>query len=237
MPLKSDTGEVEARLFFMAYTLERSGGPETRPLMFSFNGGPGSSSVWLHLGALGPKRVKMRADGQMPSPPYRLVDNEQTLARRHRPRLHRSRRHRLQPAREARARPEVLGRPGRHRVGRGVHPALPHALRALGVAALPGRRELRHHARRGPLGLSGREGHRLQRHPAGLLDPQLPDRALHDRQRPAVPAVPADLRGDRVVPQEAAGRPAGRSRSPSSCARWRRSPRPTIRTRCRRATA
>ena len=78
MPLKSDTGEVEARVFFMAYTLDRTGGPETRPLMFSFNGGPGSSSVWLHLGALGPKRVKMRTDGAMPSPPYRLVDNEHT---------------------------------------------------------------------------------------------------------------------------------------------------------------
>jgi len=78
MPLKNDTGDVEARVFFMAYTLERSSGPEARPLMFSFNGGPGSSSVWLHLGALGPKRVKMRADGQMPSPPYKLVDNEQT---------------------------------------------------------------------------------------------------------------------------------------------------------------
>ena len=78
MPLKSDTGELEARVFFMAYTLDRTGGPETRPLMFSFNGGPGSSSVWLHLGALGPKRVKMRTDGAMPSPPYRLVDNEHT---------------------------------------------------------------------------------------------------------------------------------------------------------------
>jgi len=78
MPLKNDTGEVEARIFFMAYALERTGGPETRPLMFSFNGGPGSSSVWLHLGALGPKRVKMRTDGAMPSPPYRLVDNEHT---------------------------------------------------------------------------------------------------------------------------------------------------------------
>ena len=78
MPLKNDAGDVEARIFFMAYTLDRTGGPETRPLMFSFNGGPGSSSVWLHLGALGPKRVKMREDGAMPSPPYRLVDNEHT---------------------------------------------------------------------------------------------------------------------------------------------------------------
>jgi carboxypeptidase C (cathepsin A) len=78
MPLKDDKGEVEGRIFFMAYTAERAGGPEARPLMFSFNGGPGSSSVWLHLGALGPKRVQMRTDGAMPSPPYRLVDNPHT---------------------------------------------------------------------------------------------------------------------------------------------------------------
>jgi carboxypeptidase C (cathepsin A) len=78
MPLKSPTGEVEAHVFFMAYALDREGGPETRPLMFSFNGGPGSSSVWLHLGALGPRRVKMRTDGGMPSPPYTLVDNDHT---------------------------------------------------------------------------------------------------------------------------------------------------------------
>jgi carboxypeptidase C (cathepsin A) len=78
MPLKNEKGDTEARVFFMAYQLERSGGPETRPLMFSFNGGPGSSSVWLHLGALGPKRVKMQPDGAMPPPPYRLVDNEHT---------------------------------------------------------------------------------------------------------------------------------------------------------------
>jgi carboxypeptidase C (cathepsin A) len=78
MPLKDDRGEIEARIFFMAYALDRASGPETRPLMFSFNGGPGSSSVWLHLGALGPKRVKMQPDGKMPSPPYQLVDNEST---------------------------------------------------------------------------------------------------------------------------------------------------------------
>ena len=47
-------------------------------MTFTFNGGPGSASVWLHLGAVGPKRVKMNADGTMPAPPYELVDNEQT---------------------------------------------------------------------------------------------------------------------------------------------------------------
>lgn len=70
------TGETEAKIFYMAYTLE--GANKKRPLMFSFNGGPGSSSVWLHLGALGPKRVKMLDNGFMPPPPYELVDNEAT---------------------------------------------------------------------------------------------------------------------------------------------------------------
>ncbi|HYG97627.1 MAG TPA: peptidase S10 [Terriglobales bacterium] len=76
LPIKNADGETEAHMFFVAYTLD-GGGPK-RPLMFSFNGGPGSSSVWLHLGAVGPKRVKMLPEGFMPSPPFQLVDNEFT---------------------------------------------------------------------------------------------------------------------------------------------------------------
>ncbi len=77
MPIKNAvSGDTEARIFYMAYTLNDP--PPGRPLMFSFNGGPGSASVWLHLGALGPRRVKMLDDGLMPPPPYELVDNEQT---------------------------------------------------------------------------------------------------------------------------------------------------------------
>jgi carboxypeptidase C (cathepsin A) len=78
MPLKNDEGRTEARIFFMAYVADRPGGPSARPLMFSFNGGPGSSSVWLHLGALGPRRVKMLEEGGLPAPPYELVDNDQS---------------------------------------------------------------------------------------------------------------------------------------------------------------
>jgi carboxypeptidase C (cathepsin A) len=78
MPLANEAGETEANVFFMAYVADRPGGPDKRPLMFSFNGGPGSSSVWLHLGALGPKRVRMLDDGALPPPPYELVDNEHT---------------------------------------------------------------------------------------------------------------------------------------------------------------
>ncbi len=77
MPLKNAvTGDTEARIFFMAYTLDNA--PAGRPLMFSFNGGPGSASVWLHLGTIGPRRVKMLDDGMMPPPPYELEDNQQT---------------------------------------------------------------------------------------------------------------------------------------------------------------
>ena len=78
MPIKNRDGETEARMFFMAYTLDDVGVRSRRPLTFSFNGGPGSASVWLHLGAIGPKRVKMNSDGTMTSPPFALVDNEQT---------------------------------------------------------------------------------------------------------------------------------------------------------------
>jgi carboxypeptidase C (cathepsin A) len=77
MPLRNaQTGETEARIFYMAYTLDNA--PARRPLMFSFNGGPGSASVWLHLGALGPRRTKMLDDGLMPPAPYELEDNEAT---------------------------------------------------------------------------------------------------------------------------------------------------------------
>jgi carboxypeptidase C (cathepsin A) len=79
MPLRNAaTGETEARVFFVAYTLDGVADRSQRPLMFSFNGGPGSSSVWLHLGALGPRRVEMMENGEMPAPPFRLVDNDQT---------------------------------------------------------------------------------------------------------------------------------------------------------------
>jgi len=78
MPIKNRDGETEARMFFMAYTLDDGATRSRRPLTFAFNGGPGSASVWLHLGAIGPKRVKMNPDGTMPAPPYELVDNEYT---------------------------------------------------------------------------------------------------------------------------------------------------------------
>jgi carboxypeptidase C (cathepsin A) len=78
IPLENDKGETEAEIFFMAYELEGKGEKSDRPLTFAFNGGPGSSSIWLHMGALGPKRVLMEKEGWMPAPPYRLEVNEYT---------------------------------------------------------------------------------------------------------------------------------------------------------------
>jgi carboxypeptidase C (cathepsin A) len=76
--LKKEDGKPWASMFYVAYTRDDTPELSKRPLTFSFNGGPGSSSVWLHLGALGPKRVEMGANGEPPAPPYRLVDNQDT---------------------------------------------------------------------------------------------------------------------------------------------------------------
>ncbi|MBZ5566347.1 MAG: peptidase S10 [Acidobacteriia bacterium] len=77
MPIKNEqTNKVEAHMFYVAYTLDNP--PVGRPLTFAFNGGPGSSSVWLHMGAIGPKRVKMLPEGGMPAPPFQVEDNQYT---------------------------------------------------------------------------------------------------------------------------------------------------------------
>jgi carboxypeptidase C (cathepsin A) len=77
--LKKDDTKPIASIFFVAYTRDDAGDKSKRPVTFAFNGGPGSSSVWLHLGALGPKRVVLGPNGEQPPPPYRLVDNEDSL--------------------------------------------------------------------------------------------------------------------------------------------------------------
>lgn len=75
--LKKDDGKPKASIFYIAYTLDGADATK-RPVTFTFNGGPGSSSVWLHLGALGPRRVALTAEGKPVPPPYHLVDNQQT---------------------------------------------------------------------------------------------------------------------------------------------------------------
>ena len=70
--LKDDRGEDRASVFYVSYTVDDGG---NRPVTFCFNGGPGSSSVWLQLGCLGPRRADIPDTLASPPPPYRLVDN------------------------------------------------------------------------------------------------------------------------------------------------------------------
>ncbi|MBM3814315.1 MAG: peptidase S10 [Acidimicrobiia bacterium] len=77
MAMKTESGEMEANMFFVAYTVDAPAGSR-RPLTVCFNGGPGAGSLWLHLGAIGPKRARMNDDGSLPPPPYQLPDNEHT---------------------------------------------------------------------------------------------------------------------------------------------------------------
>jgi carboxypeptidase C (cathepsin A) len=76
LALLNDKGESSAMFFYIAYTKDNLANPAERPVTFVFNGGPGSSSVWLHMGALGPKRVVMNDDGTAAGPPYLLADND-----------------------------------------------------------------------------------------------------------------------------------------------------------------
>ncbi|HEX3987999.1 MAG TPA: peptidase S10 [Verrucomicrobiae bacterium] len=68
----------KAKVFFVAYTLDEVGDPATRPVTFAFNGGPGSSSVWLHMASIAPRRANLTDEGEAPPPPYRLTDNQST---------------------------------------------------------------------------------------------------------------------------------------------------------------
>ncbi len=205
--LRNDEGTVTASVFYIAYTLDGVKDPASRPVTFSFNGGPGAASLWVHLGAFGPKRVARTDEGFALPPPGKLVDNENSI-------LDASDLVFIDPVSTGYSRPapgqdpkQFHGVKAGHRVGRRLHPPLGHPQRALGLAQVRGRRELRHHPRgrprlppRGPL-----------RHDAQRRRPRSPPCST-GRTRTSTPATTsllhpsADLRRRRLVPQEA---PAG----------------------------
>lgn len=76
MAIKDENDTIKAKLFFVAYTKDGEADLTKRPILFAYNGGPGSASLWLHMGALGPKRVIMNDDGSSLPPPYQYTDNE-----------------------------------------------------------------------------------------------------------------------------------------------------------------
>jgi carboxypeptidase C (cathepsin A) len=79
MVLKTEEDQAKATVFYIAYTKDDVADRGQRPVCFTFNGGPGSSSVWLHLGAFGPRRVEMGDADKLLAPPWKLVDNESSL--------------------------------------------------------------------------------------------------------------------------------------------------------------
>jgi len=80
--LKDGEGKNTARFFTIAYTKDGVTNMETRPITFVFNGGPGSASIWLHFGLVGPKLIDIPSDAQDPgAPPYKLRDNPNTIFR------------------------------------------------------------------------------------------------------------------------------------------------------------
>jgi carboxypeptidase C (cathepsin A) len=77
--LRDEDGKPQASIFFTAYTRDGVKEMGKRPITYTFNGGPGSSSVWLHLGAFGPRKVVLEDEGWAPPPPYRMADNGESL--------------------------------------------------------------------------------------------------------------------------------------------------------------
>src|SRR5262249_37183526 len=69
---------AEASMFYVSYTRQQAD-PNKRPIMFLFNGGPGSSTVWLHMGAFGPRRVITAENSPTPAAPYQVINNDFSL--------------------------------------------------------------------------------------------------------------------------------------------------------------
>lgn len=78
-PLNDEKGNTKASVFYIAYTKEGIENSKERPVTFCFNGGPGSASVWLHLGVFGPKRIDIDEEGKVAKQPFQLVDNPYSL--------------------------------------------------------------------------------------------------------------------------------------------------------------
>ena len=212
--LDNDDGAPAAQLWYTAYFRTNGAPPRERPLVFSYNGGPGSASFWLHMGIMGPRRVVTPDVGPQGAPPYPLEDNAWTI---------------LDIADIVMVDPvgtgfsHTLGEtPGSDYWGidedakslAPVRPAVPQQARPLELAPLPARRELRHDpvggARRPP---AARE-HRPERDRPRLVGAAVQHDPVRARRRRRLHRQPAVLRRRRPLPGRAAGGQPGRSRRP-----------------------
>ncbi|SFS61656.1 S10 family peptidase [Mucilaginibacter polytrichastri] len=76
LQLKTEEGKPRANIFYVSYTKDNPGDINKRPVTYAFNGGPGSATVWLHMGVIGPKRIVMSDKGGVLQPPYSYTNNE-----------------------------------------------------------------------------------------------------------------------------------------------------------------
>ena len=195
-------------MFFVAYTKDGED-PKTRPVSFLYNGGPGSASVWLHMGSFAPRKAQMADEGFQPPPPYQLVDNENSL---------------IDVSDLVFV--DAIGT-GFSRVTEGVNAAQFHGqdgdIRAFGEFIAE---YLKTYSRwpspkfligesygtirsAGPVGGTAvAPRHRAERHRAGVRPDDLPDAVAGAEQRCRVRGADRDVRRDGLVPQEAARRPA-----------------------------
>jgi len=128
--LETDSGKPRASIFHVSYLRKDVEDPAARPVVFAFNGGPGSSAVWLHLGALGPKHVVLPENGTAaPVPPVRVADNPQSI-------LDVADLVFIDPVDQGRRVPRVQGR---RPIGRRLHPPLGDRARPLGLAEVSAR--------------------------------------------------------------------------------------------------
>ena len=213
----------------MAYTRDDAGPVESRPLMFSFNGGPGSASVWLHLGTLGPRRVAHARRAHDPGAAVPAGRQRRDLARPHRPRLHRPGRHRLlaaRPSPSSTAKFHSL-RGDIESVGEFIRMYLTRYDRWSSPLYLIGESY-------GTTRAAGLAGHLVDQGIAfngvilvsSVLDFQ--GIVFSAGQRPAVPDLSPLVHGHRLVSQEAAGRPAA-ARPAGGAQGGRRLGRPRVR--------
>ena len=130
MLMKNAEGKPHALMGFTAYT-RKGGDPRTRPVMFAYNGGPGSASLWLHMGVLGPQRAVVEDTSQGSKGPFRRVENAYSI-------IDETDLVMIDPVGTGFAKPVGVGK-GEDFWGVGIHRSVHHRERALGVAEIHSR--------------------------------------------------------------------------------------------------
>ena len=183
-----------AELFYTAYFRSDAPKDQHRPVIFSYNGGPGSASFWLHMGIMGPKRVVTPIVGQQAPPPYELEENDYTV-------LDIADIVMIDPVGTGLSRSGGRGRGQRLLgIGRGrrfshpVHTTFPQPVRALELTALPARGELRHDPFGSARGAPAARQYRPERHHPGVVGARFQHHQLQRRLDRAVRHQRAVLR-------------------------------------------